>query len=166
MAGKLWMVLALSVGVGVAFEPPALGLQTSFGPTAMVSPTGMSGLPSRGAARATGGPVDPAQVASIASAIRNSIVAMPANALQADIEAGIVFSIDQVDPSLDVALAALGAVDRTGFSDAANSAVDAVLANRSRLASRGTGAIAGGGDVGLAFDTSYSVGGGSSDYSR
>jgi hypothetical protein len=117
-------------------------------------------------APATSTVADAAQATTIATSIRNAILAAPTTATQGDLEAQIVFAIDQAGAPVDLALRALAAVDRTGLSDPALAALANVTANRSRLARVGTGAIAGGPSTPVAFDSAYSLGGGSSDYTQ
>jgi hypothetical protein len=94
---------------------------------------------------------------------------LPANAAQADYEAALIFAIDQSGQPAAVVVTAMAGLDETRLSPAARAAVASVRNTRARLAQRGTGSIAGGPEIGLAFGQALSINGGSSgtsDYNR
>lgn len=114
--------------------------------------------------------LDQGKVNGLAAAWHGVLANMPRGAMQADAEAALVFAIDQAGQSQELVLAALYQINGSDLSPAAQRALAAVKGNRARAAQRGTGSIAGGPTIALAFGAAPSVTGGSnsgsSDYGR
>jgi hypothetical protein len=107
---------------------------------------------------------DAAAVAALVQSINAAVAALPADAKGEDIEAAIVFAVDQASQPENVVMAALQQVAATTTSPAVKAAVNNVIALRQRMnGQEGTGSIASNGD-GLSFGPSLGVGGGSTDY--
>jgi len=116
---------------------------------------------------ATAAVVDAAAVAALVEQINARLAALPADATAADIEAQILFAIDQAQVPADVAAAALAQLSADNPNAAVLTALQNVKALQGRLASGtggiGTGAIGDSGD--LSFGPSVNgSGGGSTDY--
>ncbi|USI72476.1 hypothetical protein [Sphingomonas morindae] len=152
--------VAMTSMVGTAMAiPPAL-----YGGPAQITGAAPAFAPGPGFV-ADQGPADPAAVAALRESINRAIAGVPADASQTDIEAALVFAIDQANQPMSVVLAALEPVDGQTLSASAEAALRAIRATRGRLA-RGTGAIAGGPDISVAFGPDYAIDGGASDYVR
>lgn len=110
--------------------------------------------------------IDPAAVTALLDSIKSALMGLAPDAAQQDVEAAIVFALDQSQQPPKVILAAL-----TGFqavkpqSAVVSKAVASVLRARRRLAGLGTGSLA---DDGATFGPGEGpavvLGGGSSNY--
>jgi hypothetical protein len=109
---------------------------------------------------------DAAAIAALTETVNAGIAALPADASAEDIEAAILFAIDQSGQPASVVSAVLdGLVDSNGNATVVRAASN-VRALRARLAGtggEGTGSIATT-SSGLSFGPSLGVGGGTSDY--
>jgi|GEM_PF-4411666 len=111
---------------------------------------------------------DPAKVQALLDAINAQLAALPENASPEDIEARILFAIDQAQASPEIVAAALSQLSAAG-----SSLIQTAAANVQRLQTRlanqgdsGTGAIGALNNADLSFGPSLSVGGGTANYSN
>lgn len=116
---------------------------------------------------------DPASVAALLEQIKARVSALPADASAADIEAQIMFAIDQAQMPADVIAAALAQFQAESSNAAVLAAIGNVQALQGRLASgtggtvnggTGTGGVADSGDLNWGPSVGGGTGGGSSDY--
>lgn len=107
---------------------------------------------------------DPAAIEIVAAAIRAALAALPEGASPEDVEAAIVFAVDQTEAAPEVAIAALAKVEAETDNPVLLAALGNVRALRNRLARRGTGSIPGSAGGGLAIGPILTTGGGTSDY--
>src|SRR4051812_32478772 len=153
------MIAAAAGAAGLALVSPATGLYAAVADVVATqeAPVNPTAAPS--------GEVDAAAVAALVSSINAQVAALPADASQADMEAAVLFAIDQAQQPDAVVSAALAQVKA-----AAQGKLLAALTNVEKLRGRlaGTGGIGGNGngdDGDLSFGPQLGgTGGGSTDY--
>lgn len=131
----------------------------------------MIGASSIAVAQPAGGALTPASapdlaaVAAMTQVILKTIEAQPETATSDDIEAAIVYAMDQTQMPAVVSVAALDAIDTTYMPKKVQVAIDNLRKARRRLAGlRGTGGLAAGGAPNLGSGPSVGGGGGSANY--
>jgi len=110
--------------------------------------------------------IDPAAVTALLDAMTSALAALGPDAAQQDVEAALVFAIDQSQQPPGVVLAALAQLQAVKPQSATNGkAIASVLQARRRLAGQGTGSLADDGAIfGPNGGLSVVVAGGSSNY--
>ena len=110
--------------------------------------------------------IDPAAVATLLDSMKAALAGLAPDAAQQDIEAALVFAIDQSQQPPAVVLAALAQLQAVKPQSATNGkAILTVLQARRRLAGQGTGSLAEDGAIfGPSDGLTVVVAGGSSNY--
>jgi hypothetical protein len=110
--------------------------------------------------------IDPAAVTALLESVKAALAALAPDAAQQDIEAAIVFTVDQSQQPPEVILAALAELQAVKPQSAiTRKAVASVLQARRRLAGQGTGSLADDGAIfGAGEGPAVVLAGGSSNY--
>jgi DNA-binding PucR family transcriptional regulator len=107
---------------------------------------------------------DAKAVSDLVTAINAQLATLAPDAKQSDVEAAIIFALDQAQAPNDVVQAALSSIKSTTTDKKVQLALSNVAALKNRLADQGTGGLADSGDAGDTGPQLDTVGGGTSDY--
>jgi hypothetical protein len=158
-------ILAATAGAaGLAIIAPGAALSAAAaGETPITQPLAPAAQDQTPPADQAAAP-DQAAVDALIKRINDQLATLSPDASQADVEAAIVFALDQAQQPDNVVLAALRAIKATTKDKKVELALTNVTNLRERLANQGTGGLGGdGGDLGFGPSLN-ATGGGTSDY--